>query len=223
MFSIDLHTHTRFFHGRPGRPTAYDPVGLRLLCRFARSRKLDGLGLTNHDYYEDFDATSGAPTLIPGNEISTTKGHVLVIGPDPPSRTEPDMISPTQAVSIAHDRGCVAVMAHPYRGSNILNSAASFDAVEINGKHPQNHEKIQALARERELPIIGGSDAHFPFEVGRVYTDVDCDSLTAEAIVDAIRCGRVAPRIRQDTSHRVLQKVYERLHHIKYRRSAIGN
>ena len=219
MFSIDLHAHTRFFHGFRGQPTVYDPLGVRLLSRVAHWRKLDGVALTNHDYYHRFDTTIETMEFIPGNEISTTKGHVLVIGPDPPTRTQPETLTPSEAVSLAHDRNCVAVIAHPYRGSQILDSSASFDAVEVNGKHPQTFERVRTLARERELPIVGGSDAHFPFEVGRVYTEVDCDTMTPESVVDAIRDGRVEPRIHQGVSHRILQKAYHYVHRAKERAS----
>lgn len=215
MFTVDCHTHTRFFHALRGRPTPYDRVGAELLVRFARWRDLDGVVLTNHDYYCSFDGIADRPQLIPGIEISTTAGHVLVIGSDPPSRTRPGELTPQEAVELAHERDCVAVIAHPFRNSTVRNDPASFDAVEINGKHPQVAERVRTLATEREIPVVGGSDAHFPFEIGRAATRVDADTLTPESVVAAIRDGRVEPTLNTGISYRLIKQGYRYLHRFR--------
>ena len=216
MFTVDCHTHTRFFHALRGRPTPYDPLGAELLARVARRRDVDGVVLTNHDYYRSFDPGPDRPRLIPGIEVSTTAGHVLVIGPDPPARTPPGELTPAEVVSLAHDRGCVAVIAHPYRNSTVGDDPAPFDAVEINGKHPQGAGRVRELAADRDLPVVGGSDAHLPLAVGRAVTRVDADALTPESVVAAVRDGRVEPAVRTDHSQRLLQRGYRYLH--RYRR-----
>lgn len=213
--AIDLHAHTRFSHRNPGQPTGYDPTGARLLAAFARWNDLDGVALTNHDYYRSFGSIPGL-SFLPGIEISTTDGHVLVVGPDPPSRTEPGVLTPAEAVEIAHARGCAAILPHPFRRGSVLESPAPFDAVEINGKHPRVGERVRELADERDLPVVAGSDAHLPFEVGRAYTAVDVDEPTPEAVVAAIRDGRVAPRIVPRSSSQVMELVYQVVH--RYRK-----
>ncbi|WP_435333765.1 PHP domain-containing protein [Haloarchaeobius sp. TZWWS8] len=210
MFTLDLHTHTRFFHGQQRLGHAFDPVGVRLLAQVARHRGLDALALTNHDYYTPF--SNHDPVLLPGIEISTTAGHVLVIGEDPPRETVPGELTPVKAVEIAHERDCVAVMAHPFRNGSIRHSNADFDAVEVNGKHPENRGRIERLARERSIPVVGGSDAHFPFEVGRAYTVVDAEERTAQAVVEAIRDGRVRPETEVGPMHRALGRLYTLIH-----------
>lgn len=213
MLSVDLHTHTRFFHTRPGAPTAFDPVGARLLARFAHVRGLDAVAVTNHDYR--YDIVAPDITFLSGIEISTSRGHVTVIGPDAPMRTSPGELSPTAAVELAHDHDCVAILAHPFRGSTARRSAAEFDAVECNGKHPDTHRKARALAARRGLPVVGGSDAHFPFEVGRGYTEVDAETATGRAVTEAVRDGRVEANTDPSRTDRALARIYRAIHRFR--------
>ena len=211
MLSIDLHAHTRFFHGHRVLGDRYDPVGVRLLCAVARARGLDALATTNHDYYRAFDADLPV-ALIPGIEVSTTRGHVLVVGPDPPKETIPGTLTPEEVVEIAHARGCAAIIAHPYRNSTVREAPERFDAIEVNGKHPRTREWVTRLAREHDLPTTGGSDAHYPIEVGRAYTDVDVDSPEPERVVAAIREGRITPRVDTRLTDRLLGRLYRQVH-----------
>jgi hypothetical protein len=211
VFAVDLHTHSRFFHFGHG-PTRYDPVGLRTNAFVARRRDLDALAVTNHDYR--YTAETTLPTL-PGVEVSTTLGHVLVVGPDPPVETTPGALTPAQTVDLAHDRGCAAILAHPYRNSAARRVDAGFDAVELNGKNPEHVRQTRRLAGRLDLPLVGGSDAHYPFEVGRAYTRVDADALTPAAVAAAVRSGDVEPVVDLGRIHRLLDRAYTRLHERK--------
>lgn len=222
MFDVDLHAHTRFFHWSEGRPTPFDPVGARALALVGRWRGLDGVALTNHDYYSALSAGGDAPVFLPGIEVSTTRGHVLVVGPDPPVYTEPRALTPEEVVAIAHDADCAAIIPHPYRRGTVVESQADFDAVEINGKHPGSANQVRRLAEDLDIPIVAGSDAHFPFEAGRAYTRIDAEELTPEAVVDAIRDGRVEPKVERGPSQRLLQRAYHYVHLAK-RRSRGGS
>ncbi|MFC6834998.1 PHP-associated domain-containing protein [Halomarina ordinaria] len=213
MFALDLHTHTRFFHGFTARATPFDPVGSRLLDYCARWRGLDGVAFTNHDYYEPLP--TGDTVSIPGIEVTTTRGHVLVVGPDPPRFSRPERLSPEAVVEMAHDRDCAAIIAHPYRNSTVRDVDAPFDAIEVNGKHPRTESWVRRLADEHGLPLVGGSDAHYPVEVGRAYTRVDAHELTPRAIVTAIREGRVEPRVGNRLPDRLIRGFYHRIHQQK--------
>lgn len=209
MFTVDLHTHSRFFHGWRGRPTRYDSLGLRLHALGARIKGVDAFAVTNHDYA--YSAETSLPT-IPGVEVTTTMGHVVIVGPNPPSRTPPGDLTPAEAVELAHDGGCAAILAHPYRNSAARDSGAEFDAIELNGKNPEHVEQTRKLARTLDLPLVGGSDSHYPFELGRAYTVVDAPELTPASVVEAIRDGRVDPVVELGRVHLLLDEAYTRLH-----------
>ena len=215
MYSVDLHAHTRFFHGRRDLGDRFDPLGARLLAEAAERRGLEAVATTNHDYYTPLDPDGGAATL-PGIEITTDRGHVLVVGPDPPAATKPGALSPEEAVALAHDRDCAAIVAHPFRNSTVRELAdVPFDAIEVNGKHPRSRPLVEELAAERDLPLVGGSDAHYPFEVGRAYTVVETDRLTPEAVVEAIRDGRVSARVSHSQFDGLLRRGYRAIHNRK--------
>lgn len=211
MLSIDLHAHTRFFHGRDRLAHRFDPYGHAVLVAVATRRGLDGVALTNHDYYRPLGDPHEDFLSIPGIEISTTKGHVVVLGPDPPTRTKEGALTPKEAVDVAHDRGCVAIIAHPFRNSTIRETDVPFDAIECNGKHPRTWPLVREIAEERGIPLVGGSDAHYPIEVGRAYTKINADP-SPEAIVEAIRDGRVEPEIAGGTISRFVRRGYRRVH-----------
>jgi predicted metal-dependent phosphoesterase TrpH len=212
MFTVDLHAHTRFFHGFPGLGRAFDRVGARLLAWTAEFRGLDAVVTTNHDYYREFDLGGDSVALLPGIEVTTTKGHALVVGPDPPARTPPGDFTPQRVVELAHDRGCAAIIAHPFRNSTVREADADFDAVEVNGKGTDPAGWVEQLAEARGLPLVGGSDAHYPVEVGRAYTEVEADELTAASLAAAIRDGRVAPRVDRSPSQQLLRRAYAAIH-----------
>ena len=117
-YLVDLHTHTRFFHGFDELGRRFDPLGVRMMALVARSRGLDGFVTTNHDYAREF-AVDGDPSVVPGIELTPSEGHLLVVGPDPPTATEPGRLTPEEAVELAHERGCAAVVAHPFRNSTV--------------------------------------------------------------------------------------------------------
>ena len=213
MFDCDLHTHSRFFHWQPEVAAGYDPYGVRATLRVAAFRGLDGIAVTNHDFYRPDTIVSDA--CLPGIEVSTTQGHLLVVGPDPPTRTERGTLAPQDAVELAHAHDCAAIIAHPFRNSTLRNCDADFDAIEVNGKHPEYRRRIETIARERGLPMVGGSDAHVPFEVGRLSTRIDVDRLTPETAVAAIQDGRVEPVFRDGPLLRGFGAIYSHIHSIK--------
>jgi predicted metal-dependent phosphoesterase TrpH len=215
VYRIDLHAHTRFFHGHRRLGDAYGPLGVRLLTWVARARGLDGVVTTNHDYYRAFESEIGDVAVIPGIEVSTTRGHVLVVGPDPPAETPRGELTPEETVELAHDRGCAAIIAHPYRNSTVREVDASFDAIEVNGKHPRTREWVERLADQHGLPMTGGSDAHYPVEVGRAYTAVDVTEPTPENVVAAISDGRIEPRVDDWLPYRLIGRLYRYIHEDK--------
>lgn len=150
---------------------------------------LDGVAITDHDTLAGVDAVrEAAPddlSVVPAVEVTTTQGHLLALGVE----EAPPQADPRTVVDDVHDQGGVAALSHPFDRlrefyvTDLDALAAAVDAVEaVNSRcvrHAYN-DRAQAFATAHDLPVVGGSDAHFPMEVGRAYTE--CDGSPLEAI-----------------------------------------
>ena len=186
---IDMHIHST--HSQDG--TA-DPETVLRRCREAG---LDGCSITDHNSIEgSLEAARIADEVgllvVRGVEISTSKGHVLAYGI---SSLIPRGLSVEETVRRIHELDGVAVAAHPTRfgsGMGTGNAAASgFDAVEVlNGGSSRRGNRIASrLARELQLPVTGGSDAHKIEEIGRAVTVVE-NASSERDVLKAILEGR---------------------------------
>lgn len=157
----------------------------------AISRDLDGIAVTNHDTLDGVAAVQAAApdelTVIPGVEVTTTQGHLLALDiEDPPPQGDP-----LSVIDQIHDRGGWAILSHPFDrlrehyDTDLDALGSAVDAVEVLNSRclrAQYNEHARAFAREHDLPVTGGSDAHFPMEVGRAYTTTTCDGPLTEAL-----------------------------------------
>jgi len=149
---------------------------------------LDGLAVTDHDTLDGVEAVRAAAppglSVIPGVEVTTTRGHLLALGvTDVPPRADPLTV-----VDEIHARDGVAVLSHPFDrlrehyDTDLDALGAAVDAVEVvNSRCIRRRyiDRASAFAVEHDLPAVGGSDAHFPMEVGRAYTGCDGPLLPA--------------------------------------------
>lgn len=153
---------------------------------------LDGLAITNHDTLEGYNAVNalapGDLTVIPGVEVTTTQGHLLALD----LNEVPPQGDPLTVIHKIHEQEGLAVLSHPfdklreYYTDNLDRIAAHIDGVEVLNSRcivPQYNRNAHSFAKQHELSITGGSDAHFPMEVGRAYT------MCEGSILDAIREG----------------------------------
>ena len=192
---IDLHVHTRF--SRDSKTT------LREVVLYAKMRKLDGVAITDHDTVEGAAALSREDTgliIIPGIEVSTSRGHILGLNVTTPI---PKGLDPAETVEMIHEAGGIAVAAHPlavYKkglGARRSLSALRLDAVEVVNSSVFPFFLLTPLSRRLslrlDLPQTGGSDAHIPEAIGLAYTIIYTDS-NIEDIIDGIRRGLVLPQ-----------------------------
>lgn len=188
---VDLHTHTNFSPDATTRPKA--------LIEKARKAGLDKVAVTDHGEIEGaFRARDiGGEMVIIGEEIRCRK-WTEVIGLFLEKRI-PEGLSLEETVQRIHDQGGIAYAPHPFaypwgkswHGQRALEVC---DIVEgINGRafRSQWNERAQQAAREGGLPTGAGSDAHFPFEVGRTFTEMP-DFEDADAFREAIQESRLA-------------------------------
>jgi predicted metal-dependent phosphoesterase TrpH len=132
--------------------------------------------------------------IIPGVEISTREGDILVLGTDelPSLPWTPEVV-----VDFARSVGGVSVVAHPYREYGMGDRARDFkvDAVEVlNGGSSQvQNDLAKKLAGSLGLPGVGGSDAHQVSELFGAYSEVDA-ALDVDAVLKAVKKGLVSAK-----------------------------
>ena len=206
---IDLHNHTY--------PKSDDSfLSADELVDAARLAGLDGICITEHDDFWSPDDTAALTRrhgilVLPGSEINTDAGHVLVFGL---RRYRFGMHKPSFLRAEADSLGAVLIAAHPYRRRYLEDPASDpqvraemlqraiadphlrlFDAVEsLNGRGSPNqnlfaHDLNQSLG----LPGIAGSDAHRIHQVGTAATRFQRRITSLDDLISEIRAGRTSP------------------------------
>lgn len=182
----DLQVHT---DASPCSATSPDRV-----VRAAIKAGLDGIAITDHDTVTNVDTVRAAAPddleVISATEVTTSQGHLLALGIE----HAPSQSDPLTVIDEVHDLGGVAVLSHPfdklrqYYDSNLDSIAGAVDGVEIINSRcifERYNEQAKIFADEYGVSVTGGSDAHFPMELGRAVTVVEGD----QSILDAIRAG----------------------------------
>jgi predicted metal-dependent phosphoesterase TrpH len=169
----DMHIHTYHSHCSSLKP--------EVILKLAKKRGLQGVGMVDHNTCKgalmvkklnkdkDFE-------VVPGQEVSTDKGHVLAYytTEDIKERELYDVLDKI------HDLGGIAVVAHPFRLMPTLGFKhplwklyKHIDGVEVlNGRNMLHNVNKRTFhtAQELGMGIVGGSDAHFPIEIGNCMT-----------------------------------------------------
>lgn len=172
-----MHNHTKYSQCSNLEP--------EMLLKLAKKKGMNGIAVTDHNTIKgalkakkinkekDFE-------VIIGDEINTNYGDALAfyIQEEIKSRELFSVIDEIKAQD-----GIIAI-AHPFRTS--INPSLKFtypiekiknkiDAIEcFNARTlPGNNIKAQVLAKKLDIAGIGGSDAHFKFEIGKAYTIFD--------------------------------------------------
>ncbi len=193
----ETHCHTTSSDGR--HPP--DQVVLE-----ANKKGLDFLAVTDHNTFRGAVLAQRAvklrglekPVVIPGNEVRTTKGDVLVLCEKPLSKIKKN---PWDLRDLADENNCVMIAAHPYSiiepavGDFIREAPELFDAIEVwNATNlPFLNSKAARVARELGKPGTAGSDAHVKEEIGSAYTLVYTDEGSVESFLEAVRKGDIRP------------------------------
>lgn len=193
---FDLHTHSA--------PRSRDSgVSAARLAAQAARRGLDGVVLTEHNTIWSADEVRELSErhevrVLPGMEIGTDVGHVLVYGLE---RFTPELLEVESLRRIVESEGAVMALAHPMRPFHGRHAprdryADWFDAIEaVNGDHADTEGgPFEQLARRIEVGAIGGSDVHSEQAVGRVVTAFASTVDDLGDLVDHIRERLVRPR-----------------------------
>jgi predicted metal-dependent phosphoesterase TrpH len=197
-FNFDLHSHSRFSADGVAEPEH--------MVAQAKAKGLHGFAITDHntcacvDYFiqHGFMREDGLPVdgllIIPGQEITTSAGHLLALGVRLPDLKG---IPPAEAVELIHAHGGLAIPPHPYDmfragiREHILDTLP-LDALEVfNAATTLKRYNRQAFdyAQRKNLPMTAGSDAHHEDALGVAYTIIEAEELSVPAILHGIKKG----------------------------------
>ena len=211
---IDLHAHTSL----ESWDSTLTPDEL---VEGAKAAGLDGLCLTEHDQFWDLRRAGELAkrhdfTIIPGCEITTEEGHVLVFGID-------SYVYGMHRVPFLREyvdrAGGVLLIVHPYRRAytdesepwslpfdeqvrRAASGNAAFSLTEgvesLNGRAtPRQNEFSAALCAFTGLPSFGGSDTHDPDDMGVCATEFERPVSGLGDFIAEVKSGRFrAARLR---------------------------
>ncbi|ELZ16443.1 PHP domain-containing protein [Haloterrigena salina JCM 13891] len=194
MLSVELHTHSSLsYDGR-------DPV--ELILEQADAVGLDAIAVTDHDEIDaSLEAAERAADYgllgIPGMEISSKAGHILGFGLE---EAVPPGLSYESTLEAIWEQDGLAVIPHPFQESRhgvmariSREDLARGDAIEVYNSRlltGRANRQAERFARDHDLPMTAGSDAHISEMVGQAVTRVDADERSVDAVLEAIREGR---------------------------------
>lgn len=205
---IDLHTHTH--------PLSHDSdLTPDQLIEAAKSAGLDGVCLTEHDFFWEHDKADELARrhdflVIPGVEVNTEYGHILVFGLE---RFVYGMHRLTDLVRMVAESDGAMVAGHPYRRqlpfelrengdwSEALERTARNDAYfHVNaietyngrGSKRQNDFSTEVCLR-LGLPETAGSDSHMLSDVGTCATEFDAPIAGVRDLITELKLGRCRP------------------------------
>ncbi len=185
---FDLHIHSNYSHD--------SNIAVEDILIHAIKKQLDGIAICDHNTLAgSYHAIRRVKELdlplivIPGEEVSTTQGHLLVLGV---RKAIPPNLTPSEAIGIARKRGGVVIAPHPFRSTGIGNlEEVKVDAIETFNSRCifGENKKAKKLAQSLGKPEVGGSDSHLLETIGLGFTEIDSKPNEKE-VLKAILEGR---------------------------------
>jgi len=190
---IELHCHSHHSHGTK-LPIEGIPSPREIVKRAERIG-LGGVAILDHNSFRAFregraEARRRGILLIPGEEMTSGKGHVLGIGI---SEFIPGGLSLEETIERIHEQGGLAIAPHPFdvKGDGIGEGFRKCDAVEVfSSMNLDRFSNFLAEKKAGSMPRTAGSDAHTLEMLGNSVNIIDADSV--DSVLREIRKGRVS-------------------------------
>ena len=195
---VDTHIHSSY--SMESHPEKSSPS---LILKAAIKSGIDGLCISDHNTMDGYREAirirrPGDPVVIPACEVSTSRGHLLVIGVD---RDWPEDVEAEELVDQARSEGGIVSAPHPFYLSTISVSwlarelklaVETFNAMASILVYP--NLVARKFAAKYGLPVTGGSDAHTYEVVGSGLTVTDGDAVDSFLSDIARGCATVEGR-----------------------------
>ena len=191
LIRADFHIHTTF--SDDSETNSKD-----LIERLVAHPSIKVAAVTDHDSVKGIntvrDLAEPFPEIliIPGVEISTPQGDIVVLGTE---ELPPKPWTVENVVDFGKKNACVSTAAHPFRewGLGEIARTSNVDAIEVlNGASSSSANKqAHDLAKELSLPGVAGSDSHKPSELFSVYNEVRA-GMDVDEILKAIKKGQLS-------------------------------
>jgi hypothetical protein len=199
---IDFHIHTHF-----SKCSELDP---KKAVSIAEEKGLDVIALINHDIKPKKFKGTKKVKVIPGVEVSTKEGHLLVINTTQEFRKG---IKAQEVIDKARNDALI-IIPHPFdffrKGiGGSIKELNNYHAIELNARclFQRINKKTRAFAKKNKIPLIAGSDAHFPGEIGNAYTIVNAQ--TIKQAIKKIKQGKTRCYIRKRPSYNKLKYFFK--------------
>lgn len=206
---IDLHTHSY-----PHSDDSF--MSVDELIEGSKSLGLDGICLTDHDTFwtdEQIQDLSSKHNflVLPGCEVNTEAGHVLVYGL---SKYEFGMHRPEFLKASVEHAGGAMIAAHPYRrrfieepaekpgvreemlerarGDEFFQMCQGIEALNGRGLAIQNGFSLE-LGGRLSASMTAGSDAHKVEQIGTVATEFQNPISCLQDLIRELQGGRYQP------------------------------
>jgi predicted metal-dependent phosphoesterase TrpH len=207
---VDLHNHTHYSPDSILSPKQF--------VREATRRGLDVVAVTDHNTIRGALAVrelADFPVIV-GEEVRSKDGEILGLFL---SDEIPKGLSAGDTIARIKNQGGIVGVPHPFdslrsalREDALLAYIDQIDFIEgLNARmvFPSHNEKAREFAAARNLPVSAGSDAHSPWEVGRVWAEIPPFEGAAD-FVTALRQGRLVGRLSTPLVHLISRYAYLR-------------
>jgi predicted metal-dependent phosphoesterase TrpH len=197
MLKLDMHVHT-----------SYSPCGrvsVEKVLATCLKRGLSGAAITDHNTIKGALALKKiAPPdflVIVGEEIKTQEGEIIGYFL---KEEIPQGLSLEETMGSIRSQDALVAVPHPcdsFRKSKITKEALSriIDKVDIlevfNSRNILNKDNQEALglAKQHNLALLVGSDAHLACEIGKSYIEID-DFVNPGQFLEKLRSAKLTAR-----------------------------
>lgn len=210
----ELHCHSIYSTGRRILSEGSDEP--KDIVKQAKRLGIEILAITDHDNIEAYSkarpyARKAGIMLIPAEEVSTHRGHLLAIGIN--NEIKPGL-SVGETVYQIKKQGGISIAAHPFDKvrKGMGEYAKKCDAIEaFNSLSLDRNPNFYAkeFAMQIKKPMTAGSDAHWIRMMGNGLNEIDCSSI--ESCLKSIKKGDIKMRCRYVRTSIVIDWMVERM------------